>query len=215
MKTNFFTVQFFPKICLLCMLVFFAGITESYSQFVDKKTDSTKIKPVKKDTVKKVTPVTNSVIKVVEADAYDIPVWSYGVHLVPRFGSDPLFEIAPFVARKMGKKTLLGGSIFYAYNETDDGTGTGNRVKRNHYGIRVFGQYYPTKYIYGHAEVGAINKDNTSGNSTTGTDLVVGGGFRLPVSKKFAVHIMLLYDMVRQNNTNIHGNTFVRLGIVF
>ncbi|WP_299458732.1 hypothetical protein [uncultured Microscilla sp.] len=225
MKIKLFTHQHLSKTCLLHAVLFFASMSIGYGQFVEKKADTTKKDTIKTTTAKPVKSIIKTVIKEVSESAYNIPQWSFGVQLVPRFGNTTLIEIAPFAAKKLSDKLLGGLGIVYAFQQTDNGTTT---TSRSHFGARLFTQYYPTKYLFGHAELGAMSiesggttTDPTTGqtvtvsNRNTGTDLIVGGGFRFPVGKKLALQVMVLHDMIRQDNTSLHGLTSIRLGVTF
>lgn len=210
---------------MLVVILFFANMSTSYSQFVEKKTDSAKVDTVKKESVKPVKPIIKTVIKEVSNSAYDIPNWSFGAHLVPIFGTNTFIEIAPFVTKKLGDKLLGGLGVAYVMSRIDNGTTV---VSRSHFGARLFAQYYPTKYFFGHAELGAMSIESggtttdpntgqtvTVSNRNTGMDVIFGGGFRFPVGKKLALQVMVLHDMVRQNNATLFGTTYMRLGITF
>ncbi|EAY25390.1 hypothetical protein [Microscilla marina] len=225
MKIKTLNNQKLSSAYILCIVLFFANMSISYSQFVEKKADTTKKDTVKTSPAKPVKPIIKTVIKEVSEADYDIPQWSFGVQLVPRFGNTTLIEVAPFAAKKISSKLLGGLGVVYAFSQTDNGTTT---TSRSHYGARLFAQYYPTKYLFGHAELGAMSiesggttTDPTTGqtvtvsNRNTGTDLIVGGGFRFPVGKKLALQVMVLHDMIRQNNTSLHGLTSIRLGVTF
>ncbi len=224
MKTIFTKSSF--SIPLLMAALFFANISNSYGQFVEKKNPANNKKnPTTKPTKKPEKPVVKTIIKEVSSEAYDMPNWSFGVHLSPRFGTNALVEIAPFVAKKLGNKLQAGLGVAYATSRVDNGTTV---VSRSHFGARLFTQYYPTKHFFGHAELGAMSietggttTDPTTGQTITtsnrnlGTDLIFGGGFRFPVGKRLALQVMVLHDMIRQNNATLFGTTQMRLGITF
>lgn len=224
MKTIFTNHRF--TVPLFIATLFFASVSTSYCQFVEKKNPPTKKdKEEKKKPKKEVKTVVKTVIRHESNNDYDMPNWSFGVHLSPRFGNSALVEIAPFVTKKLGDKLQGGLGIAYAFSRVDNGTAV---VSRTHFGARLFAQYYPTKHFFGHAELGAMSietggttTDPTTGQSVTtsnrnrGTDLIFGGGFRFPIGKKLALQVMVLHDMIRQTNATLFANTQMRLGITF
>lgn len=224
MKTIFTNHRF--TVPLLIAILCFASISTSYSQFVEKKNPpAKKDKEEKKKPKKEVKTVVKTVIRNVSNNEYDMPNWSFGVHIVPIFGTNALVEVAPFVTKKFTNKLQGGLGAVYALSRIENGN---NVVSRNHLGVRIFAQYFPTKYLFGHAEIGAMSIDNggivtnnnsgqvtTTSDRNTGADFIVGGGFRFPIGKKLALQIMMLHDMARQNNANLHNTNYVRLGITF
>jgi hypothetical protein len=224
MKTIFTKHRIFVP--LLIATLFFVSFSTSYSQFVEKKTPATNKKDsTTKPAKKPEKPVVKTIVREVSSEAYDMPNWSFGAHLSPRFGTNALVEIAPFVAKKLGNKLQGGLGVAYATSRVDNGTTV---VSRSHFGARLFTQYYPTKHFFGHAELGAMSIETggtttdpntgqtvTTSNRNLGTDLIFGGGFRFPVGKRLALQVMVLHDMIRQNNATLFGTTQMRLGITF
>lgn len=220
--------QHFTIAGILCLFILLTNLSIGHSQFVEKKKDPAKVEPTKKKEEKKKTvkPVINSVVKVVREEAYDIPKWTYGVYLVPQLGNPMLVEISPFVARKMGEKTLVGLGATYALSRFNF---NGASTSASHYGARLFGQFYATKYVFAHAGIesmGIGNTVNTTDPNTgtiTGTSTVrnfsinlnIGAGLRYPIGKKMSLHIMLLYDMNRQQGLELHNNPVFRVGVAF
>lgn len=218
MKTNSFT-----RIITLCLVFFFTSISSGYSQFVEKKKDSVKVDSVKK-TIKKETikPVANNIIKVVPEATYEIPKWSYGVQLVPQFGNPVLLEISPFVAHKLGDKVLGGVGLTYALTQRSR---NGTTLSANHFGARMFSQFYPTKYLFAHGELEGMSLETfTTNNNVLSTtrqtifNMMIGAGLRYPITSKFAVQVMLLYDMNRRTAgdvSELHTNPVFRVGLTF
>ena len=215
------------KASTICLTLLLAISSISYGQFVEKKkTDSTKTvkKEVKKEPVK---PITNSIVKVVREEAYDIPKKSFGVQVVPQLGNPLLLEISPFIALRLGKKTLGALGLTYAFQQASV-NGVSNSA--SHFGARTFIQYYPTKYLFAHGEIEGMSlevttstTDPTTGlttstsNRETAMNINVGGGIRFPISSKFALQALLLYDMNRRTVSarELHGNPVFRVVVTF
>ncbi|OJJ14481.1 hypothetical protein BKI52_42635 [marine bacterium AO1-C] len=212
------------------MVLLLALSSLSYGQFVEKKkADSTKVdsakKVVKKEPVK---PVTNSIVKVVKEEAYDIPKRQFGVQIVPQLGNPLLLEVSPFVAIKLGKKTLGGLGLTYAFSQVSV---NGVSTNASHFGARTFIQFYPTKYFFAHGEIEGMSLENTTStidpntglatstsNRETILNLLVGAGLRYPISSKFALQAMVLYDMNRRTAGaagELHSNPVFRIGLTF
>jgi len=212
----------------LVLLIAFNSL--SYGQFVEKKkNDSTKVdsakKVIKKEPVK---PVKNSIVKVVKEEAYDIPKKSFGVQVVPQLGNPLLLEISPFVAIKLGEKTLGGLGLTYAFTQT---SANGVSINASHFGARTFIQFYPTKYLFAHGEIEGMSLESVNSTVDPNTGLMtsvsnretilninIGAGIRYPISSKFALQAMILYDMNRRtadSNNELHRNPVFRVGLTF
>jgi len=229
MKITQLVNQKLIKTSAACLVLLLGLNSLSYGQFVEKKkTDSTKVDSVKKVKKEPVKPIQNSIVKVVKEEAYDIPKKSFGVQVVPQLGNPLLLEVSPFIAIKLGQKTLGGLGLTYAFTQTSV---NGVSTNASHFGARTFIQFYPTKYLFAHGEiegmsleqVNATTDPNTglttsTSNRETILNLNIGAGIRYPISSKFALQAMILYDMNRRtadSNSELHRNPVFRVGLTF
>ncbi len=229
MKIMYLINQKLINTIAICIILLFAFSSLGYSQFVEKKKNNpTKEEPPKKVSKKTLVKATNTPIKVTKGDAYDIPKRQFGVQLVPQLGNPLILEVSPFIAIRLGQKTLGGLGLTYAYSRV---SANGISANASHFGARTFIQYYPSKYFFAHGEIEGMSLEdtdttidpNTGAATTTSTrntilNLLVGAGFRYPISAKFALQAMLLYDMNRRTAGaagELHSNPVFRLGLTF
>ncbi len=157
--------------------------------------------------------------------------WFFGGSLGMQFGSGfdiytgsysgTVIQLAPQVGYKFTEKLVGGIGITYEY------LGYKNAgLSTNIYGGSIFGRYYFTESLFAHAEyeVLSIEPFYTYYNSvrqayeiakekrTNVESILVGGGYRQPLSDKVSLNIMILWNL-NDSYLSPYTNPVIRGGI--
>ncbi|MCU4174384.1 hypothetical protein [Carboxylicivirga sp. N1Y90] len=140
----------------------------------------------------------------------------YGGYATFSFGKYTAVGIEPLIAYKLFRKFSLGAKLSYEYvkNKNYDPP-----REVSNYGVAAFSRLRIAKRLYAHVEYSEMNYKffDINGNSNREwiSFLYVGGGVRLPMSKRVSLNAEILWDVLQEDNSPYKTvEPFVSVGIV-
>jgi len=129
-----------------------------------------------------------------------------------QFGTITFAEVSPLVGYRITEKISAGVGITYQYYRYKDQS---YDFHTDVYGGRVFGRYFFTDYLFGHAEYEYLNLeafDFVRRRVDVGS-LLVGGGYLQRFGEHSGISAMLLYNFTESVYTP-YSNPIFRIGVV-
>jgi len=140
----------------------------------------------------------------------------YGGYANFSFGKYTIIGIEPLIAYKLFPKLSVGAKLSYEYmkNKNYDPTREGSN-----YGLGAFSRLRIGKRLYAHVEYSEMNYKLYNSDGSTNRQwisfLYVGGGIRLPISKRASFNAELLWDVLQEDNSPYSTvEPFINVGIV-
>jgi hypothetical protein len=130
-----------------------------------------------------------------------------------QFGTVTFAEVSPLIGYQFTKKITAGVGFTYQYYRYKDPT---YQLQTNVYGGRVFGRYFFTDYLFGHAEYEYLSLeafDFVPRRRVDVESILVGGGyFQRFGAGNSGIYAMLLYNLTESAYTP-YTNPIIRIGV--
>jgi hypothetical protein len=136
----------------------------------------------------------------------------FGGNIGMQFGTITFFEFSPLVGYRINEKVSAGIGLTYQYYQYKDRY---IDFKTNVYGGRVFGRYFFTDYLFGHAEYEYLNLEafDFRRHRVDVGSLMAGGGYYQRFSDRAGIVAMILYNFTESVYTP-YTNPIFRVGFV-
>jgi len=136
----------------------------------------------------------------------------FGGNLGLQFGTVTFIDVSPLVGYRITDKISAGIGVTYQYYHYKDKV---YDFETNVYGGRVFGRYFFTDYLFGHAEYEYLNLEAFDFFPRRRVDVgsfLAGGGYFQRFGQISGFMIMLLYNFTESVYTP-YTNPIIRIGI--
>ncbi|MDR0364912.1 MAG: hypothetical protein LBH92_07855 [Bacteroidales bacterium] len=142
---------------------------------------------------------------------------SLGGNIGGGFTNDYFYlNLQPRISYKATNWFIPGIALMYQYSQ--EKTGGSDRYVYNTWGVGVFAELYPIKYIYGHVEYQHLwyerdIKPSRPGFSENGNDdyLLLGAGANIPVGNRTYFFASILVDVLKPINS-LYKNPIYNVG---
>jgi hypothetical protein len=135
-----------------------------------------------------------------------------GGNLGLQFGTVTFAEISPLVGYRITDKISAGVGITYQYYHYQDKY---YNLETNVYGGRIFGRYFFTDYLFGHAEYEYLNLEAFDFYPRRRVDVesfLAGGGYIQRFGRNSGIVVMILYNFTESAYTP-YANPIIRIGL--
>ncbi len=135
-----------------------------------------------------------------------------GGGLGAQFGSKTAINISPLIGYKFTEKITAGVGAIYQYFHYRE---IGYNLETNIFGGNVFGRYFFTKNLFGHAEIEYLNLEAFDYYPTRRVDVesfLAGGGYIQRFGQNSGIILMVLYNFTPSYYTP-YNNPIIRIGL--
>ena len=134
-----------------------------------------------------------------------------GGNLGFQFGTVTFVDVSPLVGYKFSDKISAGIGATYQYYHYKDKY---YDFQTNVYGGRVFGRYFFTDYVFGHAEFEYLNLEafDFQRKRVDVTSVLAGGGYIQRFGNHSGIYAMILYNFTESVYTP-YTNPIIRVGV--
>ena len=136
----------------------------------------------------------------------------FGGNIGLQFGTVTFLDISPLVGYRITDKISAGIGATYQYYHYQDKL---YNFETNVYGGRVFGRYFFTDYLFGHAEYEYLNLEAFDFFPRRRVDVgsfLAGGGYFQRFGNNSGIVVMILYNFTESAYTP-YQNPIIRIGI--
>jgi hypothetical protein len=134
-----------------------------------------------------------------------------GGNLGFQLGTVTFVEVSPLIGYRITDNVSAGIGVTYQYYQYKDQY---YDFKTDVYGGRIFGRYFFTDYLFGHAEYEYLNLEafDFRRRRVDVGSLLAGGGYIQRFGRNSGIYVMLLYNFTESVYTP-YTNPIIRLGV--